>query len=52
MTRILGVASVVGFGKGSLRITLITEAAKMLRVKAGDKVAFLDEDGRLVIAKA
>ncbi len=51
--RILGIASVVAVSGKSLRITLIEEAVRLLGVKKGDKIAFIqDITGRIYIRKA
>ena len=51
--RILGLASAVTVGGRSLRITLVEDAVDHLKIKKGDKVAFiLNEDGMVYIRKA
>ncbi|MCS4538542.1 MAG: hypothetical protein HYY67_06785 [Thaumarchaeota archaeon] len=51
--KILGLASVVSVDSKSCRVTLIQEVVSRLKIKKGDKIAFLlDEKGRIHIRKA
>lgn len=51
--RILGLTRAVSVAGRSFRITLVEDAAEYLKVKKGDKLAFiLAEDGRVYIRKA
>ncbi len=50
MAKILGVSSLSG--TYSLKATIVHEAVEKLNLKAGDKIVFIENNGKIVIEKA
>ncbi len=50
MRRILGISSLSG--THSLKATIVHEAVDKLKLKAGDKIVFIEENGKVAIEKA
>lgn len=50
MRRILGTSSLSG--THSLKATVVREAVEKLRLNAGDRIVFIEDNGKIVIEKA
>lgn len=50
MRKILGVSSLSG--THSLKATIVREAVEKMNLKAGDKIVFYEENGKITIEKA
>lgn len=48
--KILGISSLSG--QHSLKATIVHEAVEKLKLNAGDKIVFVEEDSKIVIEKA